>query len=149
MHKLLIAMVLALLLSAPGFAAEGLVTVDSPYDVATTADRLIAVLEEKGMTIVVRVNHSAAAEGAGLELDSTELVVFGNPKVGTPLMQCGRTVAIDLPQKALIWEDEEGVHLTYNDPAYLDARHGLEGCAEVLGKVSDALANFAAAAVAP
>jgi uncharacterized protein (DUF302 family) len=149
MDKSFAVVVLAAVLASPAFAAEGLVSVDSPYDVATTADRLVSALEEKGMKIVARVNHASGAESVDLELEPTELVIFGNPKVGTPLMQCERTVAIDLPQKALIWEDEQGVHLAYNDPAYLASRHNIGGCDEVLEKVSKALANFAATATAP
>ncbi|MGD8882589.1 MAG: DUF302 domain-containing protein [Desulfobacterales bacterium] len=75
---------------------------------------------------------------------------FGNPKVGTPLMQFGQTVAIDLPQKALVWQDESGqVWLTYNDPQYLATRHGIDGCKAVLYKVKNALKNFAQAATQP
>ncbi|MBQ0832626.1 DUF302 domain-containing protein [Marinobacter sp.] len=128
-------------------AADGLIAVKSNHSVVATADKLEAVLNDKGMTIMNRINHGAGAESAGLELRPTELVIFGNPKVGTPLMQCVQSVAIDLPQKALIWEDENGqVWLGYNDPAYLKARHGIEGCDAVLAKVSGALATFAEAA---
>jgi len=77
------------------------------------------------------------------------LIIFGNPKVGTPLMQCTQSVAIDLPQKSLIWEDENGqVWLSYNDPGYLARRHNIENCDEVLNKISNALGNFAKAATA-
>mgnify|MGYP001627836189 CR=1 FL=1 len=128
-------------------AADGLVAVKSNHDVRATADKLESVLEDKGMTVMARVNHQQGAEKAGLELRPTEVVIFGNPKVGTPLMQCTQSVAIDLPQKALIWEDANGdVWLGYNDPQYLKSRHNIEGCDEVLGKVSTALGNFAKAA---
>lgn len=141
---------LALLISClPGIvqASEGLVVVQSQHDVATTADRLEAALVEKGMTIMNRIDHAGGAASAGLELRPTQLVIFGNPRVGTPLMQCAQGVAIDLPQKALIWEDANGeVWLGYNDPQYLSSRHGIEGCDEVLARVSGALANFAKAA---
>jgi uncharacterized protein (DUF302 family) len=131
------------------WAAEGMVTLKSAHDVETTADRLVAALEDKGMTIFRRVDHAAGARGVGLELGPTELVIFGNPKVGTPLMRCGRTAAIDLPQKALIWEaDEGGVFLAYNNPRYLARRHGIDGCDEVIGRIEQALANFARAATA-
>jgi uncharacterized protein (DUF302 family) len=83
-------------------------------------------------------------------LRPTELVIFGNPKVGAPLMQCSQTVAIDLPQKALIWQDESGqVWLTYNDPQYLAKRHEIGGCKAVLDKVRNALKNFAKTATQP
>ena len=128
-------------------AADGLVTVKSSHDVATTVEKLVAVLESKGMNVFGQVNHSAGAKKAGLELRPTELVLFGNPKVGTPLMQCSQSIAIDLPQKMLAWEDESGrVWLGYNDPMYLKSRHATEGCDEVFKKVTGALANFAAAA---
>ena len=101
------------------------------------------------MTVFRRVDHAAGAEEVGQELGPTELVIFGNPKVGTPLMRCGRTVAIDLPQKALIWEDDSGAVLfAYNSPQYLAKRHGIEGCDEVIAKIEKALANFARAATA-
>lgn len=128
-------------------AAEGMVTVQSNHSAEATADKLEAVLEDKGMTVMNRINHTAGARKAGLELRPTEVVIFGNPKVGTPLMQCAQSVAIDLPQKALIWEDSEGVvWLGYNDPAYLKQRHRIEGCDEVIEKVKGALAGFAKAA---
>ena len=128
-------------------AADGLVAVKSSHGVKATADRLESVLEAKGMTIMARINHQQGAAKAGLELRPTEVVIFGNPKVGTPLMQCAQSVAVDLPQKALIWEDASGdVWLGDNDPQYLKSRHGIEGCDEVLGKVSGALGNFAKAA---
>jgi uncharacterized protein (DUF302 family) len=140
-----------LLLGTTGaYADDGMIRVESAHDVKTTADRLEAALNEKGMNVFGRVNHAAGAEKAGMELRPTELVIFGNPKVGTPLMQCAHSVAIDLPQKALVWEDEEGkVWLAYNDPQYLKTRHAIEGCDEVIGKVSGALGNFAKAAAAP
>jgi uncharacterized protein (DUF302 family) len=79
-----------------------------------------------------------------MELRPTELVIFGNPKVGTPLMQCKQTVAIDLPQKMLIWEDESGlVWISYNEPQYISDRHNIQGCDENIGKIKTALSNFA------
>lgn len=136
-----------LLVSGVAQAADGLIMVKSSHSVAATADKLEAVLSEKGMKIMNRIDHAAGAKSAGMTLRPTQLVIFGNPKVGTPLMQCARSVAIDLPQKALIWEDENGqVWLGYNDPAYLKGRHAVDGCDEVLAKVSGALANFADAA---
>ncbi|MEP1215908.1 MAG: DUF302 domain-containing protein [Marinobacter sp.] len=143
--RLILMVVLSLPLSV--MAAEGMVTIKSNYSTEATADKLEAVLEEKGMTVMNRINHAEGAKKAGLELRSTEVVIFGNPKVGTPLMQCAQSVAIDLPQKALIWEDSEGVvWLGYNDPEYLKQRHDIEGCDEVIEKVKGALENFAKAA---
>lgn len=139
----------ALLVSSTSFAQEGVVAVPSPHDVATTLDRLEAVLKDKGMNVFARLNHAEGAASVDLELRPTEVLVFGNPKVGTPLMNCAQSVAIDLPQKMLAWEDADGnVFLGYNDPAYLQGRHGIEGCEPVLERVSGALAAFAAAATA-
>ncbi|HKK54795.1 DUF302 domain-containing protein [Marinobacter sp.] len=140
-------MLVCIVLPVTGFAADGMITLKSNHSVSATADRLETLLKKKGMTVFTRVSHSAGAAGVGLQLRPTELVIFGNPKVGTPLMQCVQSVAIDLPQKALIWEDESGqVWLGYNDPAYLQQRHDIEGCDAALEKVSGALENFAIAA---
>jgi len=147
MHKQLIGLALTALISAPAVADNGIVTVKSNHSVAQTADKLEAVLSNKGMTVFTRINHAAGADKAGLKLRPTEVVIFGNPKVGTPLMQCSQSTALDLPQKALIWEDEAGkVWLSYNDPTYLKDRHHIEGCDAVLDKVKGALAKFASAA---
>lgn len=137
----------ALVLSLSANAQSGLVTVESAHDVAGTVDRLVKVLESKGMNIFGRVNHSAGAMKAGMELPPTELVIFGNPKAGTPLMKCARSIAIDLPQKMLAWQADDGkVYLSYNDPAWLKQRHSVEGCDPNFGKITGALANFAKAA---
>ena len=83
------------------YADDGVITVKSVHGVKTTADRLEKVLKEKGMNVFIRIDHAAGARKAGRQLRPTEVVIFGNPKVGTPLMQCSQQVAIDLPQKAL------------------------------------------------
>lgn len=146
----IIVLLTVFLFTALASAADGLVTVRSAHSVDSTMQRLVAVLEKKGMRIFVRINHTEGAQGVGQELRPTQLVIFGNPRVGTPLMQCAQTAAIDLPQKALVWEDAEGqVWLAYNAPAYVSQRHRMAGCEEALGKVSKALANFAKAATAP
>ena len=144
MKKVLTALISALLYSSLAIASDGLVSIKSPHTVSITADRLESALREKGMTIFARIDHAAGAEKAGMQLRPTELVIFGNPKVGTPLMQCTQSVAIDLPQKALIWEDASGrVWFSYNDPRYLAERHDIKGCDESIDKISKALANFA------
>lgn len=136
--------------TAAAAADSGLISVKSAHDVKTTADRLESALESKGMTVFARIDHAAGAHKAGKELKPTEVLVFGNPKVGTPLMQCAPSVAIDLPQKALISENEKGeVWLSYNDPQYLAQRHGISGCEEVIKKIQGALGKFAGAATAP
>lgn len=143
-------LVAGLVLSTVVLADNGLVKRESAHDAATTADRLVNVLESKGLTIFARINHAAGAAKAGLDLAPTELVLFGNPKLGTPLMNCSRTTAIDLPQKALIWTDKDGkTWLAYNDPMYLQERHGIEGCDPVLKKISGALGKLTGAAISP
>ena len=103
---------------------DGLVTLRSSHDFATTLARLAAALEAKGITVFARIDHAKGAASVGLALRPTTLVLFGNPAAGTPLMQAAQTAGIDLPLKALVWEDAEGgVHLTYNDPAWIAARH--------------------------
>lgn len=144
--RLLLSLITGLFLSS-AVVAEGLVQVKSQHSVVDTADKLEAALKVKGMTVFNRIDHSAGAAGVGQELRPTQLLIFGNPKVGTPLMKCAQLAAIDLPQKALISQDEQGtVWLSYNDPTYLQKRHAIEGCDEVLQKVSGALANFSKAA---
>lgn len=124
-----------------------LVNIKSNHNVQKTADKLETILKEKGMTVFTRINHTAGAEKVGEKLRPTEVVIFGNPKVGTPLMQCAQTVAIDLPQKMLIWQDAAGVTwLTYNNPSYLAKRHKIKGCDPVIKKVTGALNKFANAA---
>ena len=142
--------VIIFLIVSAAAAGDGLISVKSAHDVKATADRLENVLKQKGMNVFIRIDHAAGARKVGKNLRPTELFVFGNPKVGTPLMQCNQSVAIDLPQKALIWQDDkEQVWLTYNDPDYLAQRHGLDQCTEVIKKVAKALANFARAATMP
>ena len=128
-------------------AAEGLISIESQHSVSETIDRLERILQDKGFKIIARVNHGAAAKKAGIELRDTELLIFGNPKAGSPLMLCQQSIAIDLPQKALASLDAGGkVWLSYNDPVYLQTRHEVDGCDAVFAKISGALNNFALAA---
>ena len=128
-------------------ASEGIITTQSANDVATTATKLMSALKTKGLTVFAHIDHAAGAKKVGKELLPTQLVIFGNPKVGTPLMQCARTAAIDLPQKALIWQDDAGkVWLSYNDPAYVSDLHGLQECAKVTEKIKGVLKKFTSVA---
>lgn len=121
-------------------ADNGLISKKSPYSVSETLDRLEAVVKKKGITIFVRVDHTAGAKKVGMELRPTQLLIFGNPKLGSPLMQSNQKVGIDLPMKALAWQDENGqVWLTYNDPAYMAGRHAISDREEVITKMSGAL----------
>lgn len=147
MNKFKLVLLSALILTVSANASEGMIDVISSSGVKETADKLESILKSKGMTIFARVKHSESAEKVGIELRPTELIIFGNPKVGSLLMQCRQTVAIDLPQKALIWQDEEGVvRISYNKPKFLRHRHQFEGCDEVLGKIEKALAGITQAA---
>jgi uncharacterized protein (DUF302 family) len=106
--------------------ANDMIHLSSPYSVPETLQRLEALLTSKGLTIFCRIDHSGEAEKAGLKMNPTKLIIFGSPKSGTPLMLAAPTLAIDLPLKALVWQDSAGkVWLSYNSPEYLQARHNL------------------------
>ncbi len=145
--KGMLVLALAVNVSVVNAADNGVVNVTSPYSVADTAKRYTEILEAKGMTIFNQVMHSKAAAKVGVDLRDTQLVIFGNPKIGSPAMACQQTLALDLPQKALIWKDEsDQVWVSYNDPQYLKERHDVKGCDAIFAKVSKALGLFAKAA---
>lgn len=122
----------------------GLIQVRSEFTVEETSDRLAALLAERRLNVFAQVDHAENAATVGKELRPTELFIFGNPAVGTPLMQCNQSVAIDLPQKMLIWQAaDEQVWLAYNDPDYLMARHGLADCEPVIDRISQVLEDIA------
>jgi len=123
---------------------DDLLIFQSEYSVEETRNRLVTVLRDAGMNIITQVNHQTGAEVVDLDLRPTHLVLFGNPKAGTPIMQCSQLAGIDLPQKALIWEDENGdVWLAFNNPRYLGERHGiLNECEEELNNAHTALNRF-------
>ncbi len=126
-------------------AVDGLLTIQSAFNVATTLEQLTKALEAKGVTIFAVIDHAAGAASIGLPLRPTTLVIFGNPAAGTPLMQTAQTAGIDLPLKALVWQDTDGtVRLSYNDPAWVAARHGIGSEAQAaLTALAAALAAFA------
>lgn len=128
-------------------AAEGLVTFKSPHSATMTMNRLEAAVLDKGLKVFARIDHAAGAASIGQSLRPTELLIFGNPRGGTPFMHCAQTVAIDLPLKALVWQDEEGtVWLGYNSPRYLAQRHAVDDC-KVASKLEQALAGLAETAL--
>jgi uncharacterized protein (DUF302 family) len=130
--------------------SDGMIRLKSPHSATVTIDKMEKALLAKGMTVFKRVSHKGGADKVGLKLRPTELLIFGNPKVGTPLMQCVQEAAIDLPQKALAYEDAKGqVWLAYNDPAYMAKRHHVTGCDKVVAKITGALSKFANAAIKP
>ena len=105
---------------------NGIVNTASPYSVDETLQHLQTLLEAKGITIFARIDHSGEAAKVGMEMHPTKLLIFGSPKGGTPVMLAAPTSAIDLPLKALVWEDDHGkVWISTNDPAYLQQRHGI------------------------
>lgn len=105
---------------------DGLVTLPSAHSVPQTIDRLVSAVTSRGLTVFARIDHAANAAQVEMELRPTQLLIFGNPRGGTPLMQDRQTAGIDLPLRALAWEDAAGaVWLTYDDPRRLARRHGL------------------------
>jgi uncharacterized protein (DUF302 family) len=109
-------------------AADGLITIESRYGPEETMNRFEAEVRARGLTVFAHIDHAAGAAAIGLSLRPTELLIFGNAKAGTPLMQATQTLGIDLPLKALVWQDASGTAwLSYNDPAFLARRHGLDG----------------------
>ncbi|MBE9061421.1 DUF302 domain-containing protein [cf. Phormidesmis sp. LEGE 11477] len=132
-------------------ADNGLVIKQSRYSVEETERRFINALNSKELNTFATIDHARNAEGAGLTMRPTRVVLFGNPNLGTALMQCNQSLAIDLPQKLLIWQDEtDRVKIAYNDPRYLGGRHGLEGCSSgTIRQMAGALDKLSASAIAP
>jgi uncharacterized protein (DUF302 family) len=128
-------------------SANGLITIASAHNVQETIDRAEAIVKAKGMTVFARIDHAAGAKGVGLPLAPTLLLIFGNARGGTPLMQAEQQVGIDLPLKVLAWQDGAGkTWLTYNDPQWIAERHGLGHEVEATVKaLSGALAAIAEA----
>lgn len=148
MKTLLTAAAVALTASVGAQAAE-LITKESPHPVSVTIDRLAAAVEKAGATVFARVDHKAGAEKVDLELRPTELLIFGNPKLGTPAMQGAQSMGLDLPLRVVAWEDETGTTwLAYHDPASVAAVHGLPADHPVIGKMQGALGKLTGAATA-
>jgi uncharacterized protein (DUF302 family) len=126
--------------------ADGLTTIPSAHSVKDTIDRLAADVTAKGLTVFARVDHAKGAHDVGLELRPTELLIFGNARGGTPLMQAQQIAGIDLPLKALAWEDAGGkVWLAYNEPEWIAARHAITSpAAKALAGALAALTKAAA-----
>lgn len=145
---ILVALIWLAISQATAIAAEGLVTIQSHYDPKETMERLEAAVKAKGFTVFAHIDHSAQAAQVNLSLRPTDLLIFGNPKGGTPLMQANQRIGIDLPLKALVWQDENGATwLSYNDPEWLVQRHGGAGVTEkAVDAISAALKALAASA---
>lgn len=148
MKRLLVLLSLIAVVPAMAVAGDkGLVNKKSHYSVKVTLDRLENVLRKKGITVVTRWSHDAGAKKAGITLRPTELLIFGNPKMGSHFFTSNQTAGIDLPMKALAWKDKKGqVWLTYNDPTYIANRHGINDRPEIVKKMTGALNNLTNAA---
>ena len=145
--RLLIAAIMVLALTLPANAADELTIKPGKYSVKETLDRLTVALKDKGITPVARIDHAAAAKASGLELKPIEVLLFGNPKLGTPLMQANPHIAIDLPMRGLAWEDGNGkVWIGYTTPEALKTRYKIDGLDDVLKKMAAALEAFTSAA---
>ena len=119
---------------------EGLLSIRSRFGPNETMDRLEAAIRAQGLQVFARIDHAAGASEAGLELRPTEVIIFGNARGGTPLMQSVQTIGIDLPLKALVWEDASGTTwLSYNEPSWIAQRHGVANAEPVVSKMSAAL----------
>jgi len=124
---------------------QGTITVVSQNDFTSTYNNLRnSISDNQNLSIEAELDHQANAQSVGLDLRPTRIIIFGNPNLGTPLMQSAQTTGIDLPQKMLVWQAADGtVNITYNDPEYLMSRHGITGNAEVIANISSALAGLA------
>jgi uncharacterized protein (DUF302 family) len=119
---------------------EGLTTIPSSFGPKETMDRLVAEIRAKGMNVFARIDHAAGAAEVGLKLRPTELILFGNARGGTPLMQSVQTVGIDLPLKALVWQDAAGkTWISYNEPSGIAQRHHVKAAEQAVRKMTDML----------
>lgn len=150
MYKFII-ILLAGLSAQIAWADHGnLISKKSTHSVSATIDKLENVLKKKGVTIFARIDHQKGAKSVGKELRPTELLIFGNPKLGAPLIQGQQTSGIDLPMKALAWEDADGnVWLTYNKPAAMADRHHIADKEKIIKKMTGALGKFTSIATSP
>ena len=131
-------------------ASEGIINVTSSKEFEATYQSLKTIISgNENLSILAELDHQANAQSRGLELRSTKIIIFGNPNLGTPLMQESQSIGLDLPQKILVWEDADGkVHLSYNDPEFLKLRHGINESDEEIQQISNALQNISEAAAA-
>jgi len=135
---------------APAVGVDGLVRKASPHGVSETLDRLERILTDKGITVALRWRHAERADSVDIPLREAEVMIFGNPAIGSHLMTSRQTAGINLPMKALAWRDAEGrVWLAYNDPRYIAERHGIDDREQTLQKMAAALDKLTGAAVAP
>ena len=135
-------------ISSLAAAADGLIAVKSPHSAKETLNRFEDLAKQRGLIVFARIDHAAGAAKVGKTLRPTEVLIFGNPQGGTPLMECAQSAGIDLPLKAVVWEDASAqVWLGYNDPAFLAQRHGVPQC-PVIENLRKVLSSLTEAAVA-
>ena len=146
LYTMLLAAVLAAQAKEPittPVVPQGMVIKSSQFSVSKTLDRLEKIITEKGITVFIRVDHSSGGQSVNLPLRPTQVLIFGNPKLGTLLMQSSQTAGIDLPLKAIAWEDDKGqVWLGYNTPEYIATRHGITDQGKTVEKIKGALNKF-------
>ena len=148
LKRTLFVLICTLVASTAVAGDNGIIKKKSMHSVTVTLDRLENVLAKKGITVAVRWKHSDKAKGVGMQMRDTEILIFGNPKMGSPLMLSNQQVGIDLPIKALAYKDASGqVWLAYNDPAYLKKRHGITDKDKVFAKMTGALNKLTSKAV--
>lgn len=148
MRKILISGLFAGAMAVSAQAGE-MITKTSAWPVAETVDRLQAAVEGAGAKVFARVDHAAGAASVGEELRPTQMLMFGNPKIGTPAMQISQSAGLDLPLRVVVWEEADGdVILAYYAPAALAQTHGVPADAEVIGKIAGALDKLTGKAVA-
>jgi uncharacterized protein (DUF302 family) len=147
---MMIVAVTGMVLSFPAWSVDnGLVIKRSPYSAAKTLDRWEQILNQKHIRVFARISHKQNAAGVGLKLRPTELLVFGNPMLGTYFFMSNQTAGIDLPMKAMAWEDAKGqTWVAYNDPKYIANRHGIKDRADIIKKMKGALEKFSNYAIA-
>ncbi len=147
MRKILLTLILVFFSTYAVAGEDGIVRKTSANSVQGTLDKLEQIVRNKGFTVFARIDHAAGAKKVGKELRPTQLLIFGNPKIGTLLMQSNQTVALDLPIRVAAWEDAQGtVWIAYTDPAYLTARHQVTDREKVVAKMTGALHKLTDAA---
>jgi uncharacterized protein (DUF302 family) len=131
-------------------SVEGLASIQTSFSPEATMDRVTAEIEARGLNVFARINHAAGAAEVGLPLAATDLIIFGNAKGGTPLMQSVQTVGIDLPLKILVWQDARGkTWISYNEPKWIARRHGVANAEPLVAKLTDLLRAISTAAANP
>jgi len=143
MNKILVTLVFILSLSSISSANENLISIKSSHSVAKTADKFEKIAKSKGMKIFAKINHTKGAKSINEKLRPTQLIIFGNPKAGTPLMQVNQTIGIDLPLKVLFWQDKNNeTWISYYKPKSIIASHNITNKEKIANKMTNILKTF-------